>query len=143
MDLEEALRMLVNLHEALDYLIPPQRKSQITLLEEDEDDDENTINIANQKQLDKPRFSFDKPSRKYNDIQEVAKTDLRLRLATLTYSLEVTNSKHEKKVLAVSNSHSHKRSISYGSDIKTLTAFSEQNHSSLLQSKQESREFQM
>ncbi|XVE94728.1 hypothetical protein REPUB_Repub02eG0033500 [Reevesia pubescens] len=137
MDLEESLRMLVNLQDASDYLITPQRKSRITLLEEDEDDDENTVNIADQKQLDRPIFSFDRPSRKYNGIQEVAETDLRLRLAALTYSSEVTNSKHEKKVLAVSNSHSHKRSVSYGPDIKTLTAFSEQNHSSSLQSKQE------
>ncbi|XWS25750.1 hypothetical protein CRYUN_Cryun27aG0094600 [Craigia yunnanensis] len=137
MDLEESLRMLVNLQEASEYVITPQSKSRITLLEEDENDDESPVKMADQKQLDRPRFSFDRPSRNYNDIQEVARTDLKLRLAALTYSSEVTNSKHEKKVLAASNSHSHKRSVSYGPDSKTLTAFSEQNHSSSLQSKQE------
>ncbi|XP_022768961.1 uncharacterized protein LOC111312706 [Durio zibethinus] len=136
-DLEESLRMLVNLQEASEYLVTPQRKSQITLLEEDEDDDDNTVKIADQKQLDRPRFSFDRPERNYNDIQEVARTDLRLRLAALTYSSEVTNSNHEKKVLAASNSHSHRRSVSYGPDIKNLTTFSEQNYSSSVQSKQQ------
>ncbi|XP_022772762.1 uncharacterized protein LOC111315359 isoform X2 [Durio zibethinus] len=137
MDLEESLGMLVNLQQTSEYLITPQRKSRITLLEEDEDDDENPVKMADQKQLVRPRFSFDRPSRNYNDIQEVARTDLKLRLAALTYSSEVTNSKHEKKVLADSKSHSHKRSVSYGPEIKTLTAFSEQNRSSSLQSKQE------
>ncbi|XP_022750450.1 uncharacterized protein LOC111299499 [Durio zibethinus] len=120
-DLEESLRILVDLQEGSEHLITPQRKSLITLPEEDEDDDENTVKIADQKQLDRPRFSFDRPSRNYNDIQEVAGTDLKLRL----------------KVLAASNSHSNKRSVSYGPDIKSITAFSEQNHSSSLQSKQE------
>ncbi|XVE69899.1 hypothetical protein DITRI_Ditri10aG0028400 [Diplodiscus trichospermus] len=137
MDLEESLRMLVNLQEASEYLITPQRKSRITLLEEDEDDDQNSVKMADQKQLDRPRFSFDRPSRNYKDIQEVARTDLKLRLAALTYSSEATNSKHERKVLAASNSRSHKRSVSYGPEIKTLTAFSEENHSNSLQSKQE------
>ncbi|XVF73722.1 hypothetical protein PTKIN_Ptkin13bG0005800 [Pterospermum kingtungense] len=137
MDLEESLRVLVNLQEASEYLKTPQRKNRITLLDEDEDDEENFVKVADQKQLDRPRFSFDRPTRNYNDIQEVAKADLKLRLAALTYSSEVTNSEHEKKVLAASNSHSHKRSLSYGPEIKTLTAFSEQNHSSSLQSKQE------
>lgn len=136
MDLEESLRMLVNLQEASEYLITPQRKSQsrITLLDEEEEEDENPVN---QKQLDRPIFSFDRPSRNYNDIQEAARTDLKLRLAALAYSSDVTDSKHERKVVATSNSLSHKRSVSYGPEIKTLAAFSEQNHSSPLQSKQE------
>lgn len=137
MDLQESLKLLVDMQEASDYLITPQRKSRLTLLEEDEDDDENTVTIAEQKQLSRPRFSFDRPSRKYNDIQEAAKTELKLRLAALTYSTDVTNSKHEKKVLGASNLRSHKRSVSCGSDVKTLSAFSEQNHSISLQSKQE------
>ncbi|XVF63877.1 hypothetical protein PTKIN_Ptkin09bG0121300 [Pterospermum kingtungense] len=138
MDLEESLRMLVNLQETSEYLITPQRKSRLTLLDEEEEEDENPVNMADQKQLDRPIFSFDRRSRNYSDIQEAARTDLKLRLAALAYSSElVTNSKHEKKVLAASNSHSHKRSVSYGPDIKTLTAFSEQNQSSSLLSKQE------
>ncbi|OMO75055.1 hypothetical protein COLO4_26325 [Corchorus olitorius] len=137
MDLEESLRLLVNLQEASDYLVTPQRKSRITLLEEDEDDDESIVNIADQKQLDRPRFSFDRPSRNYDDIQEVARNDLRMRLAALTYVSDVTSSRHEKKVLPASNSHSHRRSASYTPELKTHSAFSEQNHSSSFHSKQE------
>ncbi|XP_039060462.1 beta-taxilin-like [Hibiscus syriacus] len=137
MDLEESLKLLVNMQETSDYLITPQRKSRLTLLEEDEDDDKNTDTVADQKQLGRPIFSFDRPTRNYKDIQEVARTELKLRLAALTYSSEVTNSKHDKKVGASPNLHSHKRSISYGPNTKTLTAFSEQTHSTPLQSKQE------
>ncbi|KAE8713410.1 Detected protein of unknown function [Hibiscus syriacus] len=137
MDLEESLRLLVNMQEASDYLITPQRKSRLTLLEEDEDDDKNTVTVANQKQLGRPIFSFDRPSRNYNDIQEVARTELKLRFADLTYSSEVNNSKHDKKVATSPNLHSHKRSVSYGANTKTLTAFSEQTHSTPLLSKQE------
>ncbi|KAG4147031.1 hypothetical protein ERO13_D05G197766v2 [Gossypium hirsutum] len=64
-DLEESLGMLVKLQEDSEYMIRPQRKSRITLLEEDEDDDENTVKIVDQMQLGRPRFS------NYNDIQGV------------------------------------------------------------------------
>ncbi|MBA0623545.1 hypothetical protein Godav_009003, partial [Gossypium davidsonii] len=93
-DLEESLGMLVKLQEDSEYMIRPQRKSRITLLEEDEDDDENTVKIVDQMQLGRPRFS------NYNDIQGVARTDLRLRLAALTYSSDVSDSKHKNDVLA-------------------------------------------
>ncbi|MBA0595443.1 hypothetical protein Gorai_012313, partial [Gossypium raimondii] len=129
-DLEESLGMLVKLQEDSEYMIRPQRKSRITLLEEDEDDDENTVKIVDQMQLGRPRFS------NYNDIQGVARTDLRLRLAALTYSSDVSDSKHKNDVLASSNSHSHKRSVSYVPDTKSNTAFSEQSPSSSVHFKQ-------
>ncbi|KAH1065715.1 hypothetical protein J1N35_030702 [Gossypium stocksii] len=119
-----------NSSEDSEYMIRPQRKSRITLLEEDEDDDEDTVKIVDQMQLGRPRFS------NYNDIQEVARTDLRLRLAALTYSSDVSDSKHKNDVLASSNSHSHKRSVSYVPDTKSNTAFSEQSHSSSVDFKQ-------
>ncbi|KAB2030044.1 hypothetical protein ES319_D05G204100v1 [Gossypium barbadense] len=128
-DLEESLGMLVKLQEDSEYMIRPQRKSRITLLEEDEDD-ENTVKIVDQMQLGRPRFS------NYNDIQGVARTDLRLRLAALTYSSDVSDSKHKNDVLASSNSHSHKRSVSYVPDTKSNTAFSEQSPSSSVHFKQ-------
>ncbi|XP_021900815.1 uncharacterized protein LOC110816799 isoform X2 [Carica papaya] len=115
MDLEDSLRMLVSLQEASDYLTSPQRKSRITVLENDEDDDTNTAKIAEQKKMDRPRFSFDKLSKKYHDVQEVARTDLKARLAALT--------------LPNSNSSSHKRSISYGPNVKVLATFSERTNS--------------
>ncbi|GMI78531.1 TON1 Recruiting Motif 30 [Hibiscus trionum] len=130
MDLEESLRVLANLQEPSEYSITKPRKSRVTLLEEDEDNDD-------EKQLDISSFSFGRPSRNYNHVQDVARTDLKLRSKDLTYSSKVTNSRHGKNVVPVSNSHSHKQSAGYGLEIKTLTAFSEQNHSSSLQCKQE------
>ncbi|KAK8572549.1 hypothetical protein V6N13_048141 [Hibiscus sabdariffa] len=130
MDLEESLRVLANLQEPSEYSITKPRKSQITLLEEDEDND-------NEKQLDISSFSLGRPSRNYNNVQDVARTDLKLSSKDLTYSSKVTDSKHGKNVLLASNSHSRKQSAGYDLEIKTLTAFSEQNHSSSLQCKQE------
>ncbi|KAI9201096.1 hypothetical protein LWI28_018039 [Acer negundo] len=124
-DLEESLRMLVNLQEASDYMITPQRKTRITLLDEDEDEDDNNIKNDEQKQLGLPRFSFDKPSRNYHNNQEVARNDLLLRLAAITYPSEA-NFIYEKQ------STSHKRSAS--------ASFSDQkNRSSSSQSRPEKR----
>lgn len=143
MDLEESLRMLVNLQEASEYMISPQRKSRITLLEDDEENEDNMVKIAEQKQLDRPMFSFDKPSRHPPNIQEIERNDLKQRLKAMTYPTEVTNYNHEKQALITSKSVSHMRSPSYekpsyGPNIKTLAAYSEQkNHSSSSQSKPE------
>ncbi|GMI89740.1 hypothetical protein HRI_002643300 [Hibiscus trionum] len=132
MDLDKSLRMLANLQEPSEYSTPKPRGSRIMLLDEDEDDDDD------ERQLDISSFSLGRPLRNYNDIQDVARSDLMLRLKDLTYSSKVTtNSKHGKKVPAASSSHSHKQSIGYGPEIRTLTAFSEQNQSSSLQCKQE------
>lgn len=111
-DLEESLRMLVNLQEASEYMISPQRKSRITLLDEDEDEEDSDGKIAAQRQLDLPRFSFDKRSRNYHDIEEVARNDLKLRLAALTYPSEATSFIYEKQPA------SHKRSASTSSQSK-------------------------
>ncbi|KAL5845081.1 hypothetical protein ACOSQ4_011039 [Xanthoceras sorbifolium] len=131
-NLEESLRMLVNLQEASEYMISPQRKTRITLLEEDEEeDDDNTIKNAEQKQLGLPQFSFDKRSRNYQNIHEVARNDLMLRLAAVAYPTEA-NFIYEKQ------SASHKRSASTGPNAKTSASFSEQkNRSSSSQSKPE------
>ncbi|KAJ6956703.1 hypothetical protein NC652_007686 [Populus alba x Populus x berolinensis] len=139
MDLEESLRMLVNLQEASEYMITPQSKTRITLLDEDDDDDEdNFVRTAEHKQLALPRFSFDKPSRNSHHFQEVAGTDLRQRLMALTYSSEATNFNHDKNILRTSNSASHKKSSSHGSTSKTSAALSEQkNQSSSSKSKPE------
>jgi hypothetical protein len=105
MDLEESLRMLVNLQEASDYMVSPQRKNRIVLLEDDEDDEDNTVGVAEQKQLGRPRFSFDKSSSHFHNF--------------LTYPTEAANYNHENQALVTSRSASH------------IAAFSEQkNHSS-------------
>ncbi|KAJ7958036.1 muscle M-line assembly protein unc-89-like [Quillaja saponaria] len=141
-DLEESLRMLVNLQEASEYMITPQKKNRITLLENDDDDDsdddDNTVNIADQKLLVRPSFSFDKLSRHSQSLQEVGKAGVKQKLIALTYSTEGRNSNHEKQDVDTSKLVSHKRSTSYSHDVKSLAAFSEQkNHSDSSQSKPE------
>ncbi|MBA0585697.1 hypothetical protein Gorai_016464 [Gossypium raimondii] len=123
MDLEESLRMLVNLQEDSKYSITQRRRSRITLLEEEEDGhDEKQLDIM-------PRF-LGIHSRNYNDIQGAARTDLKLRLKHPTYSSsQVTDSKHGKKVVTAS--------VGSVTDTKTLITFSEQNNLSSLQCKQE------
>ncbi|KAJ0923551.1 hypothetical protein HanPSC8_Chr05g0217291 [Helianthus annuus] len=65
--LEESLRMLVNLQEASEMMVKPQRKSRITLLEVDVDKEEDgRSKVVERNQVALPRFSFDKPSKKAN-----------------------------------------------------------------------------
>ncbi|GFY86157.1 hypothetical protein Acr_04g0008950 [Actinidia rufa] len=136
MDLEESLRMLVNLQEASEDMIRPQRKSQIRLLEEDEEDEDSTDKIAEQKQVDQPRFSFDKPSRNYHSNNDVAKTDLKQSLMALTYPSEAPKFSR-KQALSTSDLVPHKRSASCGPDFRAI-AFSElKYHGSSPQSKHE------
>ncbi|XP_049363158.1 uncharacterized protein LOC125827856 [Solanum verrucosum] len=116
MDLEESLRMLVNLQEASDHMIKPQSKNRITLLDEDEDED---VKIVDQKQLDLPRFSFDKPSKNSYVTKGTAKNDIKQRLMALTYP-DQTPKLHEKQLLSTNKSMSHKRSASCAPDFKNL-----------------------
>ncbi|KAK4722905.1 hypothetical protein R3W88_013138 [Solanum pinnatisectum] len=116
MDLEESLRMLVNLQEASDHMIKPQSKNRITLLDEDEDED---VKIVDQKQLDLPRFSFDKPSNNSYVTKGTAKNDIKQRLMALTYP-DQTPKLHEKQPLSTNKSMSHKRSASCAPDFKNL-----------------------
>ncbi|KAF2324557.1 hypothetical protein GH714_015244 [Hevea brasiliensis] len=130
MDLEESLRMLVNLQEASEYMISPQSKTRITLLDDDEDDD-NIVKKDENKQLAKPMFSFDKPSKNSHYIQEAARTDLKQRLMALNYKSETMNFGHNEHILSSSNSTSQRRPASYSPNVKTFAAFSEhKNHSS-------------
>ncbi|MFS7939082.1 hypothetical protein Hanom_Chr05g00447491 [Helianthus anomalus] len=65
--LEESLRMLVNLQEASEMMVKPQRKSRITLLEVDDDkESDGRSKVVERNQVALPRFSFDKPSKKAN-----------------------------------------------------------------------------
>ncbi|XP_076894227.1 uncharacterized protein LOC143546441 isoform X2 [Bidens hawaiensis] len=66
--LEESLRMLVNLQEASELMVNTQRKSRITLLEVDDDKEEEDARskVVERNQVALPRFSFDKPSKKSN-----------------------------------------------------------------------------
>ncbi|PSR99687.1 Neurofilament medium polypeptide like [Actinidia chinensis var. chinensis] len=136
MDLEESLRMLVNLQEASDDMIRPQRKNRIRLLEEDEDDEDSMVKIDEQKQVDRPRFSFDKPSRNYHSNNDVTKTDLKQSLMAITFPSEAPKFSR-KQVLSTSDLVPHKRSASCGPDFRAI-AFSElKHHASSPQSKHE------
>ncbi|KAL5715242.1 hypothetical protein ACHQM5_017088 [Ranunculus cassubicifolius] len=59
-NLEESLKMLVGLQQSSDYMVtPPRRQQKIRLLELEENDEANK-----KKQVDRPKFSFDKPKNK-------------------------------------------------------------------------------
>ncbi|XP_071694475.1 uncharacterized protein [Rutidosis leptorrhynchoides] len=65
--LEESLKMLVNLQEASELMVTTQRKSRVTLREvvdEDDENDEDRSKVVDRNQVQLPRFSFDKRSKK-------------------------------------------------------------------------------
>lgn len=127
-DLEDSLRMLVNLQEASENMINPRKKNQIKLLDDEEDDGEDdTVKVAEHWQLDRPRFSFDKPSR--HRIQELEKTGHRQRLPAPN-STASTKSNREKQAAITTRSVSHSRSFSYGSDVKSISTLAENKNQS-------------
>ncbi|XP_042509186.1 uncharacterized protein LOC122084827 [Macadamia integrifolia] len=126
MELEESLRMLVNLQEASEYVISPQRKQRIRLLEE-EDDDETTIEVNHRKQVNGPKFSFKGPTRSSPEDAQVTKVGLlKQRLLALSYPTEAAQfSSNNHTSTTSSSSVSRRRSPSCGPDSSTLTASSE------------------
>ncbi|XP_010254865.1 PREDICTED: uncharacterized protein LOC104595704 [Nelumbo nucifera] len=145
-ELEESLRMLVNLQEASEYMVSPQRKQKIRLIEcEDDEDDGNNENskaivkVNQQKQLDWPRFSFNGPSRDSRDnVRETRKTSLlEQRVRALSHTREAPHLISEKQS-PTTYPLSHRRSASSGPDSNTLDAFSNPTkHSSSIHSKPE------
>ncbi|WCJ35169.1 hypothetical protein M5689_016435 [Euphorbia peplus] len=135
-DLEESLRMLVNIQAASDYTIAPQNKARITLLDDDEDDYESTDKTAENKQLGRPRFSFDKPSRKSH--HEAARIELKQMLMALTYQSETAKYSDERRNLSTSNSASRRFSAFESPSMQHFVELSEQkNHSSSTKAKTE------
>ncbi|XP_050238863.1 uncharacterized protein LOC126688271 [Mercurialis annua] len=129
MDLEESLRMLVNMQEASEYMTN-QSKTRITLLEDDEDEGDHTMIVADNKQLARPIFSFDKHSRNSHYIQDAARSDLKKRLMAPNKHSEFTYSSRDAHNLSGSDSASHRRYSSYGLNINNLAAFSEEKNGS-------------
>ncbi|CAL1355940.1 unnamed protein product [Linum trigynum] len=145
MDLQESLRMLVNLQEGSDYTVTPQRKGRIKLLdeegeEEDDDEDEKAIKGAIQmKQIALPRFSFDRrPSKTPSTYtKEITRSDLKQRvLMALPYASE-----DPEKVSDVGHSTipSHKRSSSRVSSVRNPTVTETRNQSSASKPKPEKK----
>ncbi|KAI3460318.1 hypothetical protein Pfo_016981 [Paulownia fortunei] len=127
-NLEESLRMLVNLQEASQYVNGAQKKSHIKLLEEDEDDHDDNDKRADQWKLDRPRFSFDKSSRNSHVVQGATR---RQQLA-LSYPDEISEQpiSNSKMVL-------HKKSTSYVQNLSLSTQVKLNSNSSSSQSTQE------
>ncbi|XP_057785494.1 uncharacterized protein LOC131003046 [Salvia miltiorrhiza] len=120
-DLEESLRMLVNLQDASEYTNGSQRKGRIKLLEEDEDDEDDNEKRVEQWKLDRPRFSFDKTSGNPRAVQGATR---RQQLA-LPYKHETS----EQPIISNSQLVPHRRSNSYVQD------FSLSPHNNLSSSK--------
>ncbi|KAK4490326.1 hypothetical protein RD792_000996 [Penstemon davidsonii] len=133
-DLEESLRMLVNLQEASVYTNGggAQQKSRIKLLEEDEDYQEDTEKTTDHWQLSRPRFSFDKTSRNSHNVQSAAKNNSKGRQLAISY-LDGT----PKQPVSNSKIISHKKSASCGQDLSISTQVKLNNNSSSSESTQE------
>ncbi|KAF8022826.1 hypothetical protein BT93_F0368 [Corymbia citriodora subsp. variegata] len=142
MDLEESLRMLVNLEDASEFTTTPQRKNRLVLLDDDDADDEegDIIKSTEQKQLVlPPRFSFDDPARRSHGNQRV-KAIQKPGLPNLTFPAEATSFRHKEQTQSLLQSASHKRSSSTGSNARNLTPLQEQaNLSNSSQKKSEKR----
>ncbi|KAE9613814.1 hypothetical protein Lalb_Chr05g0221391 [Lupinus albus] len=99
-DLEDSLKMIVDLQNSSEFMITPHKKNRIILLEEDNDDDDDedrSIIISEQKQLARPIFSFDKPSKHSQNMQQVGKAIYMQRPVTV-YSKEGRNSNEKMEV---------------------------------------------
>ncbi|CAL9242324.1 unnamed protein product [Arabidopsis halleri] len=77
-ELEQSLRLLVDIQQASEYTTNKQRKNRIKLLEEDDEEEEDAHN------------------RNYQKIKQVAKADIEMRLLALNYQ-EDKNIKHIKQ----------------------------------------------
>ncbi|KAL9282098.1 unnamed protein product [Arabidopsis thaliana] len=79
-ELEQSLRLLVDIQQASEYTSHKRRKNRIKLLEENGDDDEEE----------------DAHNQNYQKIKQVAKADIEMRLLALNYQ-EDKNNKHRKQ----------------------------------------------
>lgn len=114
-ELEQSLRMLVSLQEASDNTVSQQRKSRLKLLDENGDsEDDSTVSSVKQKHVERPVFSFDRPSK---NAKASVQTDLQKKLIALPY-LEDSNFKSEKNNSMTSKS-TPRRSASCVPDYQT------------------------
>ncbi|RDX70997.1 hypothetical protein CR513_49699, partial [Mucuna pruriens] len=114
-DLEESLKMLVDLQNNSQFMVTPQKKNRITLLEEDNDDNDDT---RMEMQLARPTFSFDKQATQ--NIQQLGKAIFMQRPITPTSSKEGRNSINENKNVKSQVSQKRSTKTSSTSDIKNV-----------------------
>ncbi|PIA55714.1 hypothetical protein AQUCO_00700196v1 [Aquilegia coerulea] len=135
-DLEESLKMLVELQEASEYMSSPQRK-QIRLLELEDHNDDLNAKVNKQKQLDRPSFSFDRPSKKSLEYAGGSnQNSAKQKLPALTYPKETLQVCSTKQAPSTSKLAAHRRSASCGPDFSTSTSLSSPTkHSNLSDSR--------
>ncbi|KAI3969847.1 hypothetical protein MKX01_038315 [Papaver californicum] len=132
MDLEESLRMLVNLQGVSEHMVIPQRKQRtIRLVEVEEDISHTTETVSKQMKSDRPMFSFNKPSRNSaEDVQQATKSNLiKQQQLTLYSPTEHQKISSEKQAPTTSSETvSHRRSASCG-EITSTTLTNPNKHS--------------
>ncbi|PWA55188.1 hypothetical protein CTI12_AA429730 [Artemisia annua] len=96
--LEESLKMLVNLQEASELMVSPKRKSRVTLLEVDDDNEDDRSKVIDKNQVALPRFSFDKPSKKLSGHRRSASCDVES-----VRSVSTTNNNQTREKGRISN----------------------------------------
>ncbi|XP_057536106.1 uncharacterized protein LOC130814113 isoform X2 [Amaranthus tricolor] len=112
MELEQSLRMLVSLQEAsTDSTANSQQKSRFRLLDDNGDsEDDSSGSLEKQKQVERPVFSFDKPSK--NSKVSVQKL-------LVQPHLEDPHPKTESHISITSTSTPHRHSASNVSELNT------------------------
>ncbi|KAI9087882.1 hypothetical protein K1719_030212 [Acacia pycnantha] len=124
-NLEESLRMIVNQQKNSEFIMTPQKKNRIILLDEDdEDEDDEKTNTSEQKQLAPPIFSFDKCPKHSQNLQGNQNTGL----MKTNYSRGKKLNNEKQDVNTSKLLPHHKRSTSCGSNTKSLNVLSEQNN---------------
>ncbi|KMT11502.1 hypothetical protein BVRB_5g108250 isoform A [Beta vulgaris subsp. vulgaris] len=125
MELEQSLRMLVSLQEASENTKSQRRRTHLKLIDDNGDsEDDRTVSSQKQKQVERPVFSFDKPSK---NTKASVQTDLQQKLTALPY-LEDSSSKPERHMAPKSSPH--RRTASCGPEFQTsqLTNSSHTKH---------------
>ncbi|KAI3919022.1 hypothetical protein MKW92_025026 [Papaver armeniacum] len=131
MDLEESLRMLVNLQGVSDNMVIPQRKLQtIRLVEVEEDPSHTTETVSKQMKSERPKLSFNKLSRNSaEDILLATKSNLikqkQLTLYSPTKPQKISSAKQAPTTS--SETISHRRSASCGEITNTITTLTNPN----------------
>ncbi|RZC92997.1 hypothetical protein C5167_028352 [Papaver somniferum] len=131
MDLEESLRMLVNLQGVSENMVIPQRKQQtIRLVEVEEDPSHTTETVSKQMKSEGPKLSFNKLSRNSTeDVLLATKSNLIKQKQLTLYSPTEPQKISSAKQAPTTSSEivSHRRSASCGEIPNTITTFTNLN----------------
>ncbi|RZC86984.1 hypothetical protein C5167_041915 [Papaver somniferum] len=133
MDLEQSLRMLVNLQGVSKNMVIPQRKQRtIRLVEVEEDPSHTTETVNKQTKPERPKLSFNKLSRNSaEDVLQATKTNLIKQKQLTLYSPTEPQKINSAKQAPTTSSEtvSHRRSASCGEIANTITLTNSNKHS--------------